>query len=109
MSKAVVKQRVIKIAAFIAECLKEKGIEVEQISVFGSQINGKSNSDSDIDIIIVSRKFRGKNIFKRVEMISDIHSKTVAEFMVPLDILLKTPDEAKNSDFYKNSVVVWAA
>ena len=109
MPKAVVKQRVVKIAAFMAECLKEKGVEVDQIAVFGSQVNGRAHKDSDIDIIIVSKKFRRKDIFKRVEMIADIHSQTVSKFMVPLDILLKTPEEAKDSHFFNNSVVVWPA
>jgi hypothetical protein len=42
-------------------------------------------------------------------MIADIHSQTVSKFMVPLDILLKTPEEAKDSHFFNNGVVVWAA
>lgn len=109
MPKAAVKQRVVKVAAFMDECLKEKGIEVDQIAVFGSQVNGRAQKDSDIDIIIVSRKFRGKNIFKRVEMIAGIHSKTVAKFMAPIDILLKTPEEARDSHIFNNGVVVWAA
>lgn len=109
MPETTVKRRIVNIAAFIAECLKEKGLEVEQIVVFGSHADGSNRKDSDIDIIIVSSQFEGKNIFERVEMISGVHAKTVSKFRVPLDILLKSPEEAKDSDFYRNGIVVWAA
>lgn len=37
--------------------LKKKGIKVSQAILFGSYARGRANSDSDIDVAIVSAKF----------------------------------------------------
>ncbi|MEW6202317.1 MAG: nucleotidyltransferase domain-containing protein, partial [bacterium] len=80
------------------------------IIVFGSQVNRKTDKDSDIDVVVVSPDFRKKNIFKRVEMIGDAHSRTVSRFMVPLDILLKTPEEVEGLPYIRQGgVVIFAA
>ena len=103
--KPVVKRKVETIVKYLAERLKKNGVHVSQIIVFGSQIKGTANSESDIDLIVVSADFYGKDIFKRVKMIGDAHAATIEKFMIPLDILLESPNEV-NPDF---GVVVFAA
>jgi len=101
----VVKRKVEKVVDFIAQRLKENGVNVSQIIVFGSHVKGTATTESDIDMIIVSEDFRRKDIFKRVKMIGDAHAAAVRKFLVPLDILLETPEEV-NPDL---GVVMYAA
>lgn len=78
---------------FLCECLKEKGLKLSKVILFGSQAKGLSTAESDIDIVIVSEEFRNKNIFKRAEMTKDAEIRTIKKFMVPLDIITITPEE----------------
>ncbi|HHV81484.1 MAG TPA: nucleotidyltransferase domain-containing protein [bacterium] len=71
----------------LIELLKERGISVELIVVFGSYATGKERDDSDIDIIVVSKDFRDKDIFEIVEQTKDIHGELVERFMKPFDIM----------------------
>lgn len=46
----------ISIKSYIKE-LRENGINVEQAVVFGSQVTGKADKWSDIDLILISPQF----------------------------------------------------
>jgi predicted nucleotidyltransferase len=50
--------------------LENRGINADKIVVFGSYGRGDKREDSDIDLIIVSKNFRNKSIFERVELTS---------------------------------------
>jgi len=93
------------VVRFFVERLREDGISVSKVVVFGSKAGGNVHKDSDIDMIIVSENFRRKNLFKRVDMIYKAYSATVDKFVVPMDTVLETPEEF-NPDF---GVVVYAA
>lgn len=53
--------------------------------------------DSDIDIVILSDDFKGKNIFKRAQLTKEAEIKTIKKFLIPIDILTMTPDEWEKS------------
>lgn len=78
---------------------------VSKIIVFGSQSKGTAGAFSDIDLIVVSESFRKKNLFERAGMIGKAYSDTVDKFMMPMDIIMETPEEY-NPDF---GIVVFAA
>jgi uncharacterized protein len=61
----MVKKATLKAVVFMKERLQQTGLNVQKIIVFGSQANGKYNTGSDIDIIVVSSDFKNKDIFKR--------------------------------------------
>lgn len=82
-----------KVVQFLCNCLKEKGLKLNKVILFGSQARGLSTAESDIDIVIVSEEFRNKNIFKRAELTKDAEIKTIKKFMIPLDIITITPEE----------------
>jgi predicted nucleotidyltransferase len=44
----------------------KKKFYVDEIIIFGSAVRGEMNKHSDIDLIIVSKKFGTKDIFKRI-------------------------------------------
>jgi predicted nucleotidyltransferase len=90
------KKRAKEVVRFLSDCLKEKGLKVSKIIVFGSQANGTATEESDIDIVIVSEDFKRKNIFRRAEMTKDAEIQTIKKFMVPLDIITMTPEEYEN-------------
>ena len=110
MDKRTVDQKVVNVVNFMAEKLRMNGLNVSEIIVFGSYASGRAADDSDVDIVVVSNDFRNKNISQRVEMIGDTHAATISEFMIPLDILLKTPEEIAGIGFIRQKgIVVFAA
>ena len=59
-------KRAKEVVKFLTDCLKEKGLKVSKIIVFGSQAKGTATEESDIDIVIVSEDFRRKEYFQSV-------------------------------------------
>ncbi len=85
--------------------LKEKGINTDKIVVFGSFARGTENKDSDIDLIIVSKTFRGKSVFERIELTTGIGRKLVKTFKKPFDLMFYSDLEWEDG----GSVVIHAA
>ena len=63
--------------------------------LYGSYARGNQNPDSDIDLIIISPDFEGKNIQARGKMTMISEIKTLRKFMVPMDVINLTPEEYK--------------
>ncbi len=99
------KRNVIKIKKLLIELLGEVGISVEKIIIFGSYARGKERADSDIDIIIVSKDFRGKDIFEIVNKTKAVHGKLVDNIMKPFDIIYYSDEEWEKG----NSLIINSA
>lgn len=82
-----------EISDILEELLQKKGISIQKIIIFGSYIRGTQREDSDIDIIIVSRDFRDKSIFERVELTAGIGRELVRKVKKPFDLLFYSDDE----------------
>nr|QNO42233.1 hypothetical protein MKPHGJHB_00011 [Methanosarcinales archaeon ANME-2c ERB4]QNO43303.1 hypothetical protein BKKEKDFB_00015 [Methanosarcinales archaeon ANME-2c ERB4]QNO45373.1 hypothetical protein CHNKENMJ_00004 [Methanosarcinales archaeon ANME-2c ERB4]QNO45640.1 hypothetical protein JMABOEBK_00037 [Methanosarcinales archaeon ANME-2c ERB4] len=67
----MVKSRVISAIKFLQQCLKETGLEVSKIILFGSQSREEATEESDIDILIISEDFWNKDIFERAKLTKD--------------------------------------
>ncbi len=69
-----------------------RGIVVNHIFLFGSQATAKADSNSDIDIAVVSESFNEKDIFQRSDMIYP------ANFCrkYPINLLLMSLEEWSN-------------
>ena len=67
----MVKKRVIRATEFLQQCLKETGVDVSKIILFGSQSREEATEESDIDILIISEDFRGKDVFERAKLTKD--------------------------------------
>lgn len=85
--------------------LERKGIRVNKIIVFGSHAKGKVKEESDIDIIIVSKDFRDKDIFERVKLTRGVNRGLVKKFMKPFDLIYYSDEEWENG----NSLIINAA
>lgn len=105
MARRTIKPRIKEIIEYLAARLEDNGVRVSKIVVFGSQAGGETHKDSDIDLIIVSESFREKDLFQRAEMIGRAYQATAGKFLMPMDILMETPEEF-NPDF---GIVVYAA
>ncbi len=91
-------KKLIKIINILKALTKQKGIDVEMIVVFGSCARGDEDMESDIDVIIVSKNFEGKDIFERVEIASGLHRELVEKTMKPVDIMYYSPTEWEKGD-----------
>jgi predicted nucleotidyltransferase len=62
--------------------------DIERMVLFGSRARGTARRDSDVDLILVSRKFRGKNAIDRA-------APLYLEWDLPysVDLLCYTPQE----------------
>ena len=65
-----------------------KKIDVNEIVLFGSRANGKHHRDSDVDLIIVSKDFKGEKFRNRAIGFYDYW-----EIDLPVDFLCYTPEE----------------
>lgn len=99
---------------FLALRLKAKKVKIAKIILFGSQARGRASAGSDLDIVLISSDFKNKDIFKRLELIKEAEIATIKKFLIPLDIILLTPEEFKSetslvAQFAKNGKVLSAA
>jgi predicted nucleotidyltransferase len=86
MGKGNYKEIIDGIKAFMQESSDE--FKIEKIIIFGSFVSGKMKSNSDIDLILVSKSFRGKKFFKR-----GIGLHKYWKLDLPVDFLCFTPEE----------------
>lgn len=110
----MVKNSTKKVINFLGSFLKNQGLNVSKIILFGSHTHGKIHDDSDIDIVIVSKDFKGKDIFERAKLTKEAEIVTIRKFMAPLDIITLTPEEFEDktsliSSYAKNGKTIYAA
>lgn len=65
-----------------------KSIKIQKIILFGSRAAGDFRKESDIDLMIVSPEFEGKNFFERVKIMYNYWELDYA-----VDFLCYTPKE----------------
>jgi len=94
------KSTVMNVIGDLHKTLKKYGIKDNHIALFGSFLNGNSHENSDIDVVIISDSFEGKNLFERIDMTAQAKLDVARKYVVPIDILLKTP---KEYDYSKNT------
>ena len=110
MDKAAVnlnKATVYTIIKYFHKALKQNGIKDSRIALFGSFLDGNTHEDSDIDMIVISNSFEGKNLFERIDMTAKAQIDVQRKYVAPMDILLKTPQEYNYSkEAYFNSEII---
>ncbi|MFB3895378.1 MAG: nucleotidyltransferase domain-containing protein [bacterium] len=99
------KKEINKLTQIIQDTLQQKHIDIDKIVIFGSYAKGNINVHSDIDMIVVSKKFRNKNLFQRIKLIGNLHRELVNRINKPFDIMYYSDDEWRKG----NSLVINAA
>jgi uncharacterized protein len=108
------KSKAIAAVKFFEEQLREKKVDVTKIILFGSQARRNASAESDVDIVVISKDFRKKDIFKRLTLVKDAEIATIKKYMIPLDVIMMTPEEFASRtslvyEYAKNGEVIFAA
>lgn len=62
--------------------------DIKEMILFGSQVSGEADENSDIDLIVVGEEFKGKSPLKRPFM---LYLEWTMDY--PVDFLCYTPEE----------------
>jgi predicted nucleotidyltransferase len=84
---------------------KNRGISVQKAILFGSYARNTESDESDIDLVIVSRDFRGKDIFEKAALTRGVHRELLQRIDKPFDILYYSDTEWEEG----NSLMIHAA
>jgi len=88
------KKDVLKIACEFKKLLAKQGIANSKIILFGSYAQENHREDSDIDLIVISEDFRGKDYWERIDILSEV----IAEIWQPIEAVAFTPQEWERGD-----------
>lgn len=66
----------------------KKQNKIDKMYLFGSMASGKVHNRSDIDLVVVSKKFRGRGVLNRAPQ---LYLKWHLDY--PVDFLCYTPEE----------------
>jgi len=73
-----------------------KKLSLDKIILFGSYSKGEETSESDIDLLILSKDFRKKTVFEKAEIMEDLDWELVSNTKKPFDILYYSDEEWEN-------------
>ncbi len=85
-----------EIAAVIAryvEELRQQGVEVERVYLFGSQLRGTAGELSDIDVVVSSPDFADIEPWERARILGKASLATFQATGESVEALAKTPEE----------------
>ena len=102
------KATINEIIQYLKELLIKNGLNLDSIALFGSALSGQMHIDSDIDLIIISSDFSGKDIFERSQMTMKPEIDTLKKYKVSMDILNLSPEEYSDSKvkkYYDSKIV----
>ena len=74
--------------------LSALGVTAERVILFGSYATGKAKEFSDIDLLIVSSDFQGKDIRERLELLG----VGAVSIMEPIQAYGLTPEEVASEE-----------
>ena len=91
-----------KLKAIVSEFIRlvKARVPVERVILFGSYAYGKPTPHSDIDLAVISSKFKKLGDVERIMLLSDISRKVNTSKDVCIEPLGFTPDELKNADYF---------
>ena len=89
----MVDAKVLEAVNFFSSQIRNNGIHINNIILFGSSSTGTSTPGSDIDIAIISDDFTNRDIFDRALLTKEAEMQTVIKFKVPLDVITLTTEE----------------
>ena len=102
------KEKAYEIITYMHSALYRHGIAPCNIALFGSFLHGNNHAESDLDVIIISEKFEGRNLDERIYMTMEAQLDVRDKYIVPMDILLKSPQEYNdpNLKFFESKIIV---
>lgn len=92
--------KIRKIVSDFVDRLNNEGIPVKIAYLFGSYAWGKPRLTSDIDIAIVSEKFKTWNDIKRLTKLLDLARHVEPKLPIDIDVVGFTSDEIKKASYF---------
>jgi uncharacterized protein len=89
----MVDAKVLETVNFFGAQLRNNGVRINNLILFGSSSTGTATTGSDIDIAIISDDFTNRDIFDRALLTKNAEMHTVKKFRVPRDVITLTPEE----------------
>jgi predicted nucleotidyltransferase len=100
------KETAIEIIRCMRDALQKQGVNPCNIALFGSFLHGNHHAESDLDMIIISEAFEGKDLNQRIYMTLNAEKEVIKRYVVPMDILLKTPQEYHSQKYFESKIVI---
>ncbi len=88
------KTDIIKILRRFREILETKGVRVDRLVLFGSWANGRAQEFSDIDVVVISKNFEGKDFWARTNILTE----AIYPILEPIQAIALTPKEWETKD-----------
>ncbi len=83
------KKAVLKILALFRGALESQRIKIDKLILYGSYASGTNREGSDIDVVVISKDFAGKDDWERTEILS----RAVYGVFEPIEAVAVTPEE----------------
>ena len=74
--------------------LEKQGVRASHVILFGSYAKGTWHEGSDIDVVVVSDDFAGKDLWERIELLG----KAICEVWEAIEAVAMTKDEWEHGD-----------
>lgn len=85
----MVKENVIELVQKFQQALEEQHVHVQKIILYGSWSTGKAHNDSDIDLVVISDSFKGKDYWERIDLLS----QAIYTIFAPIEAIAMTTEE----------------
>ncbi len=83
------KKAALEILSRFRKAVESQHITVEKLVLFGSYATGANKEGSDIDVVVISKDFAGKDYWQRTDILSD----AIYEVFEPIEAIALTPEE----------------
>ncbi len=102
------KNAVLEILSRYRKALESKNIRIAKMILFGSYATGTYKEGSDIDVVVISGDFLGKDYWERIDILSD----AIYEVFEPIEAVAMTPEEWEKKespvvDYVKDGEVIY--
>jgi len=102
------KDAVLAVIDRFGKALERRGVRIARMILFGSYATGKFHDGSDIDLVVVSDDFQGRDYWQRLDILDD----ALLEIWKPIEATPMTSEEWERGDstivqFARNGEVVF--
>jgi predicted nucleotidyltransferase len=83
------KKAALKILARFRAAIESQHVKVDKLILYGSYASGANREGSDIDVVVISKDFAGKDYWERTEILS----RAIYDVFEPIEAIALTPEE----------------
>ena len=83
------KKAALEILSLFRKAIESQHVMVDKLVLFGSYATRANREGSDIDVVVISKDFAGKDYWER----TDILSQAIYEIFEPIEAVALTPEE----------------